>query len=572
MSKETKFTTPVEPPLVLSDPDKSTWREIADIVIVGFGGTAAAAGLQARERGASVIAVDRFDGGGATAYSGGIHYAAGTRYQREAGFDDNAEEMYKYLSAEGMAVSDATIRRFSETSNANMEWVTGYGVQYGSTFYPGRTSYPPDGYYLYYSGMEKFRPDVARAAPRGHRPVGKGPSGRYYWAAMRKAALEHGVQLIPHSPVRRLVQNSAGKVIGVEVQVIPESAWRHHRNLYKRVNPYKPFGGVAAEKAIAECRLFEAGLPQERALIRARRGVIIAAGSYTYNLEILKRHLPTFAAAYPVLVRGGSMGCDGSGLELGLSVGGVTDQMDAAIIVRPLSPPTEFVRGLLVNLEGERIINEDAYLGNIGQAVASQSGGGAAWLILDSTTFWRGFRQLLPPKMLFSWYGMPAMVNLLLGGTHRARTPSALAVKCGINPAALAQTLAAYNASSARQADPLGKQRENLGVLDKPSFYAVNLSLGNKFGFAGGMPFGGLKVNEITGAVLRENGQPIPGLYAGGRSALGLPPVGRSSPKTTFSGLSIADTIYSGRRAAISLTQQQESPAEHRPLDIHAMG
>ena len=58
----------------------------ADIVLVGFGSAAAVAGLQAREDGASVLALDRFGGGGTTAISGGIIYAGGTKYQRDSGF------------------------------------------------------------------------------------------------------------------------------------------------------------------------------------------------------------------------------------------------------------------------------------------------------------------------------------------------------------------------------------------------------------------------------------------------------------------------------------------------------
>jgi 3-oxo-5alpha-steroid 4-dehydrogenase len=525
-------------------------------VIIGFGGAAAAAGLQAREEGASVIAVERFDGGGATAFSGGIIYAGGTRFQKDAGFDDNAEEMYKYLTAEGMAVSDATIRRFCQTSNANLEWVAGYGVQYSSSYYAARTSYPPDGYYLYYSGMEKFHADAAKPAPRGHRPIGKGPGGRHYWAALRKAALDHGVQLLAHAPVRRLVQTRDGRVIGVEALKIPPEAWPRHRAFYKRVDPYSPFGGEKAEKAIADCREFEMSLPQERVLIRAAKGVVIAAGNYTYNLALMRRYVPGFAAAYRTLVRAGSMGCDGSGFELGVSVGGVGADMESAIIVRSTTPPYAFVRGVLVNKDGKRIIAEDSYLGNIGQTIANQSGT-IAWLVVDRSMFWNGIRELLPPKELFSMFGGPAMLNILFGGTRKAGTLHKLAKKCGIDEQGLQRTVESYNAGAARAADPMGKLRDHLAPLHRAPFYAVNMSLTNRFGFAGGMGAGGLKVDEESGAVLREDGSAVPGLFAAGRSALGLPPIGHSSPRTTFSGLSIADTVFSGRRAAISITHEQ---------------
>ena len=546
------FTSGVQPPLVVDNSEALEWRDEADVVIVGFGGAGAAAGLQARENGASVLAIDRFNGGGSTAYSGGVVYAGGTRYQKAAGFNDTAEEMYKYLDFEGTAVKPETLRRFCETSNENLQWVFGHGVEFEGSFYPQRTAYPPDGYYLYFSGMEAFHGDVARVAPRGHRTVGKGPTGKYYWAALLQAAMDSGIRLKTHSPVRRLVMDRQGRVIGVECQVIHQQHWKKHDALYRKVDPYRPFGGVQAEKAIAECRALETSIPYETALYRAHRGVIIAAGNYTYNLELLSRYRPEFAHCYREMNRGGSMGCDGSGLELGLSAGGYVGNMDAVALMRSVSPPPEYVKGMLVNANGERYINEDAYLGHIGLATAEQPDY-ACWLVLDSRTFWKGIRQLLHPKELFSWWGMPAWLNILFGGTRRGSSIEALARKCGIPPEALKATLQAYNKGVSGGSDRHGKKPDHMRLLGG-GFYAINLSFRNKWSFSSGMPFGGLKVNEETGAVITESGETIPGLYACGRSAVGM------STGTTFSGLSIGDTIFSGRRAARSAVLGQTEP------------
>ncbi|MBS4104664.1 FAD-dependent oxidoreductase, partial [Tsukamurella paurometabola] len=74
------------------------WDATADVVVVGYGGAGAAAALAARESGADVLALDRYLGGGATNLSGGIVYAGGgTRIQRAAGIDDDAENMFSYL-------------------------------------------------------------------------------------------------------------------------------------------------------------------------------------------------------------------------------------------------------------------------------------------------------------------------------------------------------------------------------------------------------------------------------------------------------------------------------------------
>lgn len=164
---DAEFTTPIGLPLVLDDPEGAHWVDEADIVTIGFGGAAAVAGLQALEYGATVIAVDCFEGGGSTAISGGVIYAGGTRYQVEAGYKDTPDDTFKYLRFEGMAVKDETLRRYCDTIVGDMKWLSGFGIRFGSTVYKPSTAYPPDGCFLYFSGMEKLRPDVAYVAPRG---------------------------------------------------------------------------------------------------------------------------------------------------------------------------------------------------------------------------------------------------------------------------------------------------------------------------------------------------------------------------------------------------------------------
>jgi 3-oxo-5alpha-steroid 4-dehydrogenase len=541
---QTAFTANVEPPLLLENADDAPWHDQADVIIVGFGGAGVAAALQAREAGASVLAVDRFAGGGATAMSGGVVYAGGTRFQHEAGIPDTAEEMFKYLASEGTPVADKTLRDFCDTSSDSIDWLTKYGVKFGSTVYSERIAYPPDGYFLYYTGMEKFR-DSAKPAPRGHRTLGKGPTGRFYFPPLKEAALRNGVRLMIHSPVRRLVVDTRGRVLGVDVQAIPQEKQPEHAAICAKVNPYKMLNGGPAEQAIAECREFETALPPRRLLLRAHRGVILATGGYNYNLQLFGRYRPIVLRAFRELVRGGSMGCDGSGIELGTTVGGGLSHMERLFITKPLSPPNSFVKGILVNAEGERFITEDAYLGNVGCAVSEQSRDGYAWAILDSSTFWKGVRELVwPLKNMFSWYGLPAVLNILLGGTKRGKSIRELAGKLQIDPDKLERTVSDYNASAARGGDLLGKLTMHLAPMSTPPYYALNMSLRNKWGFSGTMPYGGLTVDETTGNVTRPDGSIVEGLYAAGRAAVGI------CSESNFSGLSIADTVYSGRRAA----------------------
>ena len=57
------------------------WDVEADVVVVGFGAAGACAALEAAAQDRSVVVLDRFAGGGATALSGGVVYAGGSRYQ-----------------------------------------------------------------------------------------------------------------------------------------------------------------------------------------------------------------------------------------------------------------------------------------------------------------------------------------------------------------------------------------------------------------------------------------------------------------------------------------------------------
>ena len=58
--------TPVLPPLEVDDAAAVAWTEEADVVVVGWGAAGACAAIEARDQGASVIVVDRFEGGGDT--------------------------------------------------------------------------------------------------------------------------------------------------------------------------------------------------------------------------------------------------------------------------------------------------------------------------------------------------------------------------------------------------------------------------------------------------------------------------------------------------------------------------
>lgn len=550
----------IEGPTAIADASQIHWDDEVDVLIVGFGGAGAAAAIEASDLGCEVLIFDRFGGGGATALSGGIHYAGGTSIQHAAGVTDSAEEMYKYLRLEvGDAVSDETLRQFCNDSAGNIEWLKDLGVEFGGGIHSGKTVYPPDGKFLYYSGNEALPAYASKADPavRGHRVVGKGYTGHVYFAAMKAAVESRSIPVKTHTRVVRLILDQQGRALGVEALALPEGQHKTHDKLFRKAGPM-PFNFATSAKAMAKAREMEETSGQ-RIRIRARHGVILATGGFCFNNEMLEEHMPHFARFAPAMLRMGSMGCDGSGILLGQSAGGAVRKMENNFYGRIISPPTALTEGSVVNRQGRRFYNEDAYNAELGGAIALQEEG-IAWLILDQAT-WRKLRAQLWPKgdgQFMQWY-LPALINILFGGTRKAATLEGLAKKCNISAGGLkAEARSEAENIAAGKGDPLGKSDKYYHALGDGPYHAINLAVWNKFVLAPFLTLGGLAIDEGSGIVINEAGKPIPGLYAIGRAAIGI------CANRYLSGMSLADGVFSGRRAARDCAAAKQSGAHGR--------
>ncbi|MFI5352302.1 MAG: FAD-binding protein [Candidatus Binatales bacterium] len=517
------------------------WNDQCDVLIAGFGAAGACAAIEAARAGASVIVTDRFGGGGASAKSGGVVYAGGgTRYQKAAGYDDTPDAMYEYLRHEvGDAVSDSTLRSFCDQSIAMVEWLESLGVEFDSTVPPRKTSYPADGYYLYYSGNEAIK-EYAGAhppAPRGHRVKGLGLSGAVLFKALRKAVLAAGAKVMTQSAVRRLVIDAHdGSVLGAEVwQIDPGSdAAKRHKRLSRwaeRLFPAGSLGDRLRRRALA----LELAAAKPR-LIRARGGVVLSTGGFIFNRAMVSRHAPKYLRIF----RLGTAGCDGSGIRLGQSAGGACAHLERISAWRFINPPFAWVRGMIVDREGRRFCNEEVYGARLGYEMCEHHGG-KAWLVIDSAIRRDAMRESIFGGLWLFQSG-PAIVLMLIG-SKRSRSIDDLAGRLKIDPGTLRQTLEAYNGAAQTGGDPLGKSRDMTQALEKPPFYAMEISADRQVFPCPALTLGGLRVEEGTGAVLTVGGSAVPGLYAAGRAAVGI------ASNHYVSGLALADCIWSGRRA-----------------------
>jgi 3-oxo-5alpha-steroid 4-dehydrogenase len=536
------ITRPPLAALPLSAADVTFDQEV-DAVVVGFGAAGACAALEARSRGAETLVVDRFVGGGASAISGGVVYAGGgTAIQQQAGVEDDVEAMFAYLRLEtGDAISEATLRRFCAESAANLDWLAGHGVPFEASLCPQKTSYPSDRYYLYCSGNESFPGyrEHARPAARGHRSHGKGLPGANFYGPLKAAALAAGAVLSAQTQARRLVVDG-DRVVGVELWSLPRGfqAWRHRALALAaiRINPYRPQWAKAFRRQLAA---IEARFARRR-LVRARRGVILSTGGFVYNRAMIDEHAPAYRPGMPL----GTTGCDGSGILLGQSAGGAVDRMDRVSAWRFINPPDAFTKGIVVDRQGERYCNERLYGAQLGRKMVEEHRG-EALLIIDQA-LWTEARGQVKRGEVHWFQQAPALINLY-SNRRVGGTVAELERAARIPEGALAATVEAYNAGCAAGEDAFGKDADHLHPLSQGPFYAIDCSLGSRRFPCPTLTLGGLVVDEVSGGVRSTDGTPIPGLYAAGRAAVGV------SSEGYVSGLSLADCVFSGRRAGASV-------------------
>ncbi|MEQ9442962.1 MAG: FAD-binding protein [Cyclobacteriaceae bacterium] len=511
-------------------------KEEFDIVVVGFGAAGASAAIEAANAGAKVLVLDRGYGGGASALSGGVVYAGGgTPYQKAAGVEDSPENMFNYLKQEVVGVvSDKVLKKFCDGSVEMISWLEKQGVQYEASLCDYKTSYPTDQYYLYYSGNEKTWPynENAHPAARGHRQVAKGmSSGAVFFGHLKNSALKKGITFKPLSYVESLNLND-GKVIGLKYRTMkPTIGHRFYSRLGGKLGNWAPpvgrFFSNRAQKIWNR-------KSQSREV--SASSIILSAGGFMFNKEMVK----TYGFAYRNVMPLGTIGDDGKGIMLGQSVGGNTDCMDRMTCWRFLSPPVAFMEGVSVGRNGNRIANEDLYGATFSESLIHNHKG-EGFAVLDATSWKTAKEQAKTQTQPFQSAMLKYIFNL---GYKKAGSLQELAKKAGINEQGLLDTVKAYNDGVENGQDPAHKAMNLSRPIENGPFYAIDITVdASPFFPAPGLTLGGLVTDDDTGAVKDKNGNLISGLYAAGRNAVGI------CSNSYVSGLSLADCIFSGRRA-----------------------
>lgn len=476
--------------------DVAHWHSEADVIIVGGGGAGISAAIEAADAGARVIVLEAAsEAGGSTALAGGLIYmGGGTPTQTACGFEDSIEEMYKYLVlASGPDADIAKVRLYCDRTLEHYDWLSNQGVVFKPEYYPHKHTNTPNEAALMTTGNEEAWPysEQARPAPRGHKPQIKGDHGGIpLMANLMRSAREKGVEIICDARALTTIKQGAA-VVGIAARI----------------------DGVIQH-------------------LRALRGVILSAGGFIMNEEMVSHYAPRLALGnYP----NGNPNDTGGGIRIGLGAGGEAINMHEGFICTPFYPPHQFLEAIIVDETGQRFINEDVYHGRMGSAILDRPEG-RYYLIIDS----RHFEVLERPPV----GGYP------VAGT--GETLLELAGELNISAAALEATLNAYNSSAKNGQDPLQhKDARYLTPLDRPPYAAYDLSLGSG-GFFAVMTFGGLNTLP-TGEVLDSQESVIPGLYAAGRNSAGIP----RCAEGYASGMSIGDATFFGRMAGLTAASNQ---------------
>ena len=259
--------------------------------------------------------------------------------------------------------------------------------------------------------------------------------------------------------------------------------------------------------------------------IRAK-AVILASGGFGADLDRVAALKPELAG----FVTTNASTITGDGIDMAVAVGAATVDMDQ-IQIHPsvytettTALITEGIRGdgaILVNQEGKRFVNELETRDNVSAAELAQEGG-YAYTILD--------QKMMDASSTYNSY-------FTKGYAVQADTYEELAEKLGIDPAAFAATMEAWNKAVADQKDDEFGRLSFASALDTAPYYAIKVSPGIHH------TMGGVKINT-NAEVLTEAGEAIPGLYAAGEVTGGVHGANR------LGGNAVADIVVFGRIAA----------------------
>lgn len=521
-----------------------------DVLVVGSGAGGLSTAITAKKNGLDVVVIEKEEYfGGTTAFSGGVLWIPGNRHAKANGVQDSREAARTYLQNETGAFFDAeAVDAFLEHGPEMVEFFEREtAVKFVPTLYP---DYHPDvgggvdigrsilaaPYDIRQLGddMARLRPPLKTITFIGMMFNSSNADLKHFFNATRSLTsfVYVAKRLATHMKELALYRR------GINVTSGNALAARLARSALDLNIPIHT-GTAARELLLENGRVVGARVqgPQGELRIAARRGVVLACGGFSHDLERIRQ-------AYPHLRRGGEhlspvpAGNTGDGARMAEAAGGRVEiryPQPAAWMPVSRVPLGKGRYGVFPHLldrykpgiigvlrDGRRFTNESNSYHDVGAALIRACEGlgeTAMWLICDRTAIAKyglGYAKPAP---------MPLAPLLRSGYLQKAGTLAELAAKVGIDPHGLAETVRAHNAGARYGedpefgrgstsfnrylADPEHKPNPCVAPIERGPFYALKVIMGDLG------TFDGIRTS-VAGEVLDGQGAAIPGLYAVG--------------------------------------------------------
>lgn len=521
-----------------------------DVLVVGSGAGGLSTAITAKKNGLDVVVIEKEEYfGGTTAFSGGVLWIPGNRHAKANGVQDSRDAARTYLQHETGAFFDAeAVDAFLEHGPEMVEFFEREtAVKFVPTLYP---DYHPDvgggvdigrsilaaPYDIRQLGadMARLRPPLKTITFIGMMFNSSNADLKHFFNATRSLTsfVYVAKRLATHMKELALYRR------GINVTSGNALAARLARSALDLNIPIHT-GTAARELLLENGRVVGARVqgPQGELRIAARRGVVLACGGFSHDLERIRQ-------AYPHLRRGGEhlspvpAGNTGDGARMAEAAGGRVEiryPQPAAWMPVSRVPLGKGRYGVFPHLldrykpgiigvlrDGRRFTNESNSYHDVGAALIRACEGQretAMWLICDRTAIAKyglGYAKPAP---------MPLAPLLRSGYPQKAGTLAELAAKTGIDPHGLAETVRAHNAGARYGedpefgrgstsfnrylADPEHKPNPCVAPIERGPFYALKVIMGDLG------TFDGIRTS-VAGEVLDGQGAAIPGLYAVG--------------------------------------------------------
>jgi 3-oxosteroid 1-dehydrogenase len=555
--------------------------ETFDFVVVGSGGGSMCAGLMMRSLGKSVLILEKTElVGGTTARSGGVMWIPNNRFMARDGVLDSHEAALSYLDAvvgdDPTAKGATRARRQAYLTEAPrmVDFLVEQGIRLT------RAKSWPDYYDEQPGGSEPGRTVVAELFDVNELGEWKAKLRPGFMAI--PAMLEDLMQLpnykrswlsrwlMAKTVFRGITAKLTGKQWATAGQALQGRMLQAALKARIEIRTEVPVGELVVEDgAVTGVVTKKDGKPWR---VGARLGVLVNAGGFARNQRMRDKYQPGTSANWTNVPEGDT----GEMIEEMMRIGAAIAQMEEFVgnqitpapgwekmVVRPgVQGMTASPHAILVDQSGVRYMNEG------GSYMAYCKGMLERDRTVPASPSWAVFDSQFMAKYMVagtmpgsskpqSWYDS--------GYLRKADTIEGLAKLLDIEPATLKATVERFNGFVADNddkdfhrgaraydrwlGDDLHQPNETLGAIEKGPFYAVPVLPGD-VGTYGGV------VTDTNARVLREDGSPIPGLYATGVSTAGVmgrvyPGAGASvGPSFTWGYVAAKHAAHAGNVAA----------------------